>query len=194
MAPVTGWGYSVEPSDGGWVWLPRSGSVAGWAREVCADLGARGRDAARLRAQLRLLGAALREGPPDLAALWVPDPAHGVLATLRADRYRLTTGLPGLADEERATAGRGLAPPAVDLVPLPAGPALRVRRVARQAAGPGRGLLVESVSHLVAPPGAVEADGVPGGVELVMAWTLLHEGDQLADMADRTAAGLRLSG
>ncbi|MCF6506822.1 hypothetical protein E9549_05290 [Blastococcus sp. MG754426] len=191
---MTGWEYSVEPSDVGWVWLPRSGAVAGWAREVCADLGAHGQGAARLGAQLRSLGAALRQGPPDLAALWVPDPVHGVLASLRADRYRLTTGLAELAEQERAAAGRGLAPPAVDLVPLPAGPALRVRRVARQVAGQGEGLLVESVSHLVAPPGAVEADGVPTGVELVMAWTLLHEGEQFADMADRTAEGLRGSG
>ena len=98
-----------------------------------------------------------------------------------------------LAERERASAGRGLARPVVDLVRLPAGPALRVRRVSRQA-GPGAGLLVESVSHLVAPPAAVEADGVPAAVELVMAWTLLHEGEEFADMADRTAEGLRMDG
>ncbi|MDP5183497.1 hypothetical protein QOZ88_12700 [Blastococcus sp. BMG 814] len=184
---VQHWGYSVAPSDEGWVWLPGTGDVAAWAQEICADLYVHGPEAAWLGAQLRSLGDALREGAPDLAALWVPDPAHGVLATLRADRYRLTTGLPELAAQERATAGRGLAPPAVDLVALPAGPALRVRRVERQADGPGEGLLVESVRHLVAPPGAVDADGVPTGVELVMAWTLLHEGEEFADMADRTA-------
>ncbi|MGY1723573.1 hypothetical protein [Blastococcus sp. SYSU DS0533] len=196
MASVTQaaqWGYRVEPCDEGWVWLPRSGAVAGWAREVCDVLGVRGPGGGRLGAQLRSLGVALREGAPDLAALWVPEPAHGVLATLRADRYRLTTGLPELAAQERATAGRGLAPPGVDLVALPAGPALRVRRVGRQAAGPGEGLLVESVGHLVAPPGAVDADGVPTGVELVMAWTLLHEGEEFADMADRAAERFRVT-
>jgi hypothetical protein len=187
------WGYSLEPSDEGWVWLPPTGDVAAWAQEVCADLHVHGAGAARLGGQLRSLGAALREGAPDLAALWVPDPAHGVLATLRADRYQLTTGLPALAEQERATVGRGLAPPAVDLVALPAGPALRVRRVERQSGGPGDGLLVETLRHLVAPPGAVDVQGVPTGVELVMAWTLLHEGEEFADMADRTAGRFRLT-
>ncbi|MGY1987328.1 hypothetical protein ACI792_14005 [Blastococcus sp. SYSU DS0669] len=187
------WSYTVAPSGEGWVWLPGTGDVTAWAQQVCDDLHASGAEAAWLGAQLRSLGEALREGTPDLVAMWLPDPAHGVLVTLRADRYRLTSGLTELAEQERATVGRALAPPAVGLVALPAGPALRVRRVARQTGGPGEGLLVESVRHLVAPPGAVDVHGVPTAVELVMSWTLLHEGEHVADMADRTAEHLRLT-
>ncbi|MGY2004008.1 hypothetical protein [Blastococcus sp. SYSU DS1024] len=192
-AAVRTWTYRVEPSDAGWMWLPRSGTVAALAQAVCDDLGADGAAAVALGEQVRSLATALREGAPDLAALWIPDPRYGVLATLRADRYRLTTGLPELAEQERATAGRGLARPEVDVVALPAGRALRVRRVERQSGGPGDGLLVESVRHLVAPPGVVDVSGEPSAVELVMAWTLLHEGEEFADMADRTAARLRVT-
>ncbi|MGY2075157.1 hypothetical protein [Blastococcus sp. SYSU DS0828] len=190
---VQDWTYRVEPSGAGWVWLPRSGAVAAWTQAVCDGLGVHGAAAGTLGEQVLSLATALREGTPDLAALWIPDPRYGVLATLRADRYRLTTGLAELAEQERATVGRGLAPPEVDLVALPAGPALRVRRVERQAGGPGDGLLVESVRHLVAPPAVVDVAAVPSAVELVMAWTLLHEGAEFADMADRTAARLRVT-
>ncbi|TYP83649.1 hypothetical protein [Blastococcus xanthinilyticus] len=189
-APIRDWRYDVELPDGGWVWLPGAGeTVAGWAGEVCAALQVGGAAAVALADHLRTFATRLREQAPDLGALWLPDPTAGVLATLRIDRYKLSRSLEELAGDERGAAQRGLAPPEVDLVALPAGPALRVRRVARERRASHGDLLVESVRHLVAPPGVVDADGDPTAVELLVAWTYLAEGDEFADMAD-SAAGL----
>lgn len=188
--PIREWRYDVEPSDGGWVWLSGPAEdVAGWARRSCADLSVRGAAAVALEDQLRSFATTMRQQPPDLGALWVPDPSHGVLATLRADRYKLTSSLGQVAEDERGRVEPGLVSPEVDDVRLPAGPALRIRRVERQAGD----LLVETVRHLVAPPRVVDVDGDPTAVELLMAWTLLAESDEFAEMADRTAALLRVT-
>ena len=193
-APVRDWRYDVELPDDGWIWLPGPReTVADWAGELCAGLQVGGAAAVALREQLRTFATRMRERLPDLGALWVPDPASGVLATLRADRYKRSRSLEQLAREERGIVERGLAPPEVDLVALPSGPAVRVRRVEREQRAFGGDLLVECVRHMVAPPGVVDADGDPTAVELLVAWTYLAEGDEFAAMADSAASLLQVT-
>ncbi|RBY98017.1 hypothetical protein DQ237_03745 [Blastococcus sp. TF02-8] len=189
------WGYTVDPPDGGWIWIPRPDeSVAVWAEQVCEDLYVEGAAAVELGEQLRSFATALLQRAPDLGALWIPDPVYGVLATLRSDRYKLTSTLEEIAEAERSRLEPGLAAPEVGLITLPAGPALRVRRVERQPGWLAGDLLVETVRHLVAPPGALDVDGDPTGIELLMSWTVLHEGDEFADMADQAAGLLQITG
>lgn len=92
--PIREWRYDVELSDAGWVWLPGpEESVAAWAQGVEEELAAESAVAVELGEQLRSFAGALLRRRPDLGALWVPDPVRGVLATLRTDRYKLTSPL-----------------------------------------------------------------------------------------------------
>lgn len=192
--PVRDWTYVVEPSDEGWVWLPApEDDIAAWAQAVCADLFVTGSTEVELADQLRFFARNLRERNPDSGALWVPDPAYGVLATLVTDRFKLAAPLEQLAAEYAAAVEPGLAPPQVDVVELPAGPAVRARRIERAGEGPAGEQLMESVTHLVAPPRIVDADGDPTAIELVLTWTLLQEGDEFALMADEGARLLRIT-
>lgn len=192
--PVRTWEYVVEPPDDGWVWLPQQDEqLAAWAQEVCDDLFATGALAVRLGEQLRAFAVPFREREHDVGAVWVPDVVHGVLASLTADRIVLEAPLERLADAHRSPSEPGLAPPQVELVTLPAGPALRVRRYERAGTTPAGDAVVESVTHVLAPEGLVDVDGAATGVELVVTWSLLHEGDALAELADDTARLLRIT-
>jgi hypothetical protein len=190
---VRNWTYVVEPPDDGWIWLPEPDEdLAGWAQAVCADLYTEGSVEVALGEDLRTFARTFRDGDHDLGAVWVPDPTRGVLASLVAGRVVVDRPLEQVAADFGADAEPGLAPPHVDLVVLPAGPAVRVRRVQRNGRGPAGDALVESVAHLVAPPGLVDAEDRPTAVQLVTTWALLAEGDEFAQLADETAARLRI--
>ena len=192
--PVRNWVYDVEPPDDGWIWLPAPGDgIAAWAQETCAGLFVTGPEEVDLADQLRSAARRLRERDPDTGAVWIPDPGYGVLATLVTDRIRVSGTPEELAAEHRAAADPGLAPPQVAVVDLPAGPAVRVRRLETVANGLGAEQLIETVTHLVLPPGIVDADDVPTAVELVLTWKLLQEGDEFAEMADEAAGLLRIT-
>lgn len=187
------WSYVVEPPDDGWVWLPGADEdIAAWAQAVCDDLGALGATGVRLGEQLRSFALPFRQREHDLGGLWIPDSAYGVLASLTADRVRVDVAPGERFVSESVCQERGLASPEVTQVELPAGPALRVRRVERAGSGPAGDQIVESVKHLVTPAGIVDSEGYPTGVELVLTWSLLHEGDDFAQLADETAQLLRI--
>ena len=192
--PVRNWTYDVEPPDDGWIWLPApEDDIAAWGQATCAGLYVTGPAELELADQLRSFALQLQKRTPDTGALWIPDPAYGVLATLITDRSRISGTPEELAAEYRAAADPGLAPPHVSLVDLPAGPAVRVRRLETAANGLGAEQLIETVTHLVLPPGVVDVDDVPTAIELVLTWTLLQEGDEFAEMADEAAALLRVT-
>jgi hypothetical protein len=70
---------------------------------------------------------------------------------------------------------------------LPSGPALRVRR--KQIEEPdeqGQGPLTESVTYAIHPPGFTD------GVVMIMTWTSIGAGDELAAMADAIARTIRV--
>lgn len=70
---------------------------------------------------------------------------------------------------------------------LPSGPALRVRR--KQIEEPdahGQGPLTESVTYAIMPP------GVTDGVVMIMTWSSIGIGDELAEMADAIARTIRI--
>ena len=152
-----------------------------------------GEDELVLAERLRGFAVAYRQRGGDLGAVWVPDPAYGVLASLVADRYQADRTLDELAADRGTRPDPELAAPQVSRVSLPAGPAVRVRQVERGGATSAGDELVESVMHVVAPPDVVDAAGSPVLVELVTSWTMLQEGDALAALADDVAAGLRIT-
>ena len=125
-APTSSWVYLIEPPDDGWIWLPQPDEdIAGWAQEVCTALYGTGRDEPVLAERLRGFAVAYRQRGGDLGAIWVPDPAYGVLASLVTDRYQLDCTLDQLAREESVPDHPALAAPQVSRVDLPAGPAMR---------------------------------------------------------------------
>ncbi|MDK3257884.1 hypothetical protein [Blastococcus capsensis] len=192
--PIRNWAYDVEPPDDGWIWAPGpEDDIAAWAQATCAGLFVTGPAEVELADQLRSVARRLRERDLDTGALWIPDPVYGVLATLVTDRIRASGTPEELAAEYRTAADPGLAPPQVAVVELPAGPAVRVRRLETVANGLGAEQLIETVTHLVLPPGIVDADDVPTAIELVVTWTLLQEGDEFAEMADEAAGLLRIT-
>lgn len=192
--PIRNWTYVVEPPDDGWIWLPApEDDIAAWAQAACAGLFVTGPAEVELADQLRSFARRLRERNPDTGALWIPDPAYGVLATLVTDRIAVSASPEELAAEYRAAADPGLASPQVAVVELPAGPAVRVRRLESVANGLGAEQLIETVSYLVLPPGIVDAAEAPTAIELVLTWTLLQEGDEFAELADEAAGLLRIT-
>lgn len=193
-APIRDWSYLVEPPDDGWIWLPDpADDLAAWAQATCADLFVTGPAEVELADHLRSVARRLRERTPDTGALWIPDPVYGVLTTLVTDRITAPGTPEDLAADYRSAADPGLAPPQVTVVELSAGPAVRVRRLEAVANGLGTEQLIETVTHLVLPPGIVDADDTPTAIELVLAWTLLQEGDEFAEMADEAAGLLRIA-
>ncbi|CCG04502.1 hypothetical protein [Blastococcus saxobsidens] len=191
--PIRDWAYDVEPPDDGWIWVPDpEEDLAAWAQAACADLFVTGPAEVELADQLRSVARRLRERAPDTGALWIPDPVYGVLATLVTDRVRVAGTPEELVAEYRFAADPGLAPPQVAIVQLPAGPAVRVRRLETVANGLGAEQLIETVTHLVLPPGIVDVDDAPTAIELVVTWTLLQEGDEFAQMAAEAAGRLRI--
>lgn len=189
MSGSDAWEYLVDPPDDGWLWLPeKDEDVDAWVGAVCTDLAVKRRHRRAFTHQLRAFALAYRRLDADLGAVWVPDPAYGVLAAVSADRYQRDRSLDQLADELAREAGAAQ----VSRVGLPAGPAVRVRQLdARRGVAAGEAP-VESVTHLVAPEAVVDAAGSPVLIELVTTWTLLAQGDDLAALADDVAAGLRI--
>jgi hypothetical protein len=74
------------------------------------------------------------------------------------------------------------------MIDLTSGPALRVRR--KQVEEPdedGQGTVTESVTYAIRPPGFGSA------AIMIMTWTLIEVGDELAAMADAIAKTIRIS-
>lgn len=208
--------WSLALPGAGWVWLPERDlssvdqtedgpSVQPWAVEAAVELAGHGPHAARLAVELALFSAADQRVARDAAALYVPHPPRGVLATLLVDRVRLDparelpagppAGEPDDHDVAAALVGDldvelGLAAPVVTRVELPAGPALRTQRIERLDAEHGF-VLTESVTFLIAPP-PTAMDGQPStGLETQLQWRQLHRSEQLGALADEVAALVR---
>lgn len=189
---VRDWMYNIDFPDDGWVWAPEPDEdIAAWAQEVSADLFAEGEDEVRLSAQLRAYATAYRDKECDAGALWIPHLDHGVLATLTTETLVGEPGEPLTLDTfeqlERSIDDPKLAPSLINQVQLPAGPAVRARRVEVSANLFGNDGISELVSHVIVPDPAVTDNGLQAAVRHVVSWQMLEEGDDLAELADDCA-------
>lgn len=192
--PTGSWTYFVDFPDEGWISLPEPDeTVVAWAEDVCDDLYATGATRTDLAEQLRTCGASWRERGDDTGALWVPDVEYGILATMTA---RTVGGddftLEKVEEFWRAGSDPAMGPAQITRVDLPAGPAVRVRRLEAGGGDWARSLVSEIVAHTLVPGDLIDVKGKPTGVEQVVTWTMVQEGDELAKLADELAALLAI--
>lgn len=201
MSPgTTSWTFEVDFPDDGWVWAPApEEDVAAWAQEVCQDLHVTdSREETELASELRAYGTSFRVREHVAGALWIPDPQYGVLASLSVDVISEDDpplSLESVEQRERALTDPDVEAPVVERVDLPAGPAVRARRLdpsVEEGAG-GLASLAELVSHTVVPGDLLDSAGRPAAVRLVVGWSMLSEGDDLADLADDVARLLTIT-
>ncbi|MFD1825195.1 MULTISPECIES: hypothetical protein [Mumia] len=187
--------YYVDFPDDGWVTPPEPDeTIAAWADDVVRDLRAKEGTAVALGSQLRSYGQSYRELEAETGALWIPQVDDGVLATLWADvlvAEPAAATIEAVLEAERARAAAmavGEDQPSVEVVELPAGPAVRTRMLELGGHGlAGSASLAERVSHLIVPTPAVHDEGRPAIVRHVVGWVLLEHGDDLAELADDCA-------
>jgi hypothetical protein len=204
VTPSSTWSAMFDPPDAGWTFVPGPDeSLAAWCAHTCERLDATGGSARRLSRELEQAAVqALAEGF-GLVALWVPHRDHGVLATLTLDAFDeggfslegtrpAPWNLEALRDLENGLGVVGLVAPEVTLVELPAGEAVRARRVITVGDLRGRVGLGESVAYtwLPEPAEAVSAGGLPEAVRLTVTWRGLGDSDGFCELADEAAAGL----
>jgi hypothetical protein len=187
------WTYAIDFPDDGWVWAPEPHEdVATWAQEVSDDLGAQGEQATTFGDQLRQYAIAYREGDYESGALWIPQVEYGVVATRTTEVVVEGPGesltLETVAQLERQLDDERLQPSHLSRVELPAGPAVRVRRTELSGHVFGNERLAELVSHVIVPEPALTDDGRRAAVRHVVAWQMLTQGDDLAELADDCAA------
>ncbi len=171
----------VELPEAPWVAVPLDADPPTWARATAEELcGAE--DAGGLAAELELAADRMRASEALACAVVVPDDApQEVLALF------LVHLLDDVPDVESASAllvaeaRDDVREPVLSRTELPLGPAARWHTL---TAGDD-GFVMEAVDHVV-PLG----DGTALRSEL--SWTAVVQGDDLAELADRTAAGLRV--
>lgn len=195
--PAREWSYVIDFPDDGWIWAPEpDAEIATWAQDVCADMYAEGDQETELADQLRAYALSYRDGGYEAGALWIPDVQYGVLAVLAAERLVGDGDHPlSLDTVQRLEEGMiepGLAAAEVTRVELPAGPAVRARRIERVGGLFGTERVAELVSHVIIPGDLQTPAGEPAGVRLIVSWQLLTHGDDLAQLADDCAGLLRI--
>ena len=173
----------VDLPDAPWLAMPLDGDVAAWARATAAELRDDPEEAWQLAQELEAAAGGARASEPVACAVVVPaDEPAGVLALLLVHRIHevadVDAALALLAGERRDDVRE----PVLTTTELPLGTAARWHTL---TAGDD-GFLMEAVEHVV-PLG----DGTALRSEL--SWTAVALGDELAELADLTAAGLRVA-
>ena len=192
------WTYVVDVPGESWVELPEPGeSVAGWAEEVCAAVRVDGVAARELAEQLRAVAVAARDQDVQYGAVWLPRPELGVLAVLATDLVANGEGEPPLdldgVERLELSAGSLGGPPEVGRVRLPAGEAVRSRRVERGGTSVfGTDRVGEVVTHTLVPGDLLDARCRVAGILHRVSWSMLEEGDDLAELADDCVRLLRI--
>lgn len=186
----------------GWVQLP-----VGWSKQLEPDTRLDDWAASKARA---LLGPGadaqqIAQRAGDLAALTItcrtrkdrsgfaffPDGQPGLVAML--DVKRMTPEHDEVSFDSLKEIYASYTPTSAgdiesSMTDLPSGPALRARR--KQVEEPdehGQGTLTESVTYAIRPPGFGSA------AVMIMTWTSVEIGDDLAAMADAIARTIRIS-
>lgn len=173
--------------DGDWLEVLRSGDAAGWAQATAAALCAGEEPAPGLAEELEVLarGAERDDALIASALLGLPDLEESrpyVIASLVLTEVSCGRTVSEVVAELAVPGRHDVSPAGVTVLPLPAGDAVRLHTVT--AAQPGA--VVEAVD-VVLPLG----DGT--GLRLQLSWLALAAGEELAELADRCAAGLSLT-
>ena len=193
-APHDGLHLGLELIVDRWLPLPPPGSdVAAWARDAAAELGeidGQPEAVTRLTEQLALWAGDPERADLEIAAVLVPEARVGVYAWLTATRLSDSPTDVGELEEVARSVGH-VGEADVTSVPLPAGPAVRIRGIRAADREDGLGELVEDVRWWVLPP-LLTSGAAPQAVEISMCWTAAgaHEADDLAELADDIAATL----
>lgn len=181
---------------GGWIDLPVFTAVDAdaWAQEVVWQAAAPEAPVEHLEAAAESLAEALRmareQGPTLFVALaYQPDPTGPVLALCDVELYPFDGEPVGLDDAERQLGSEGdtVGPPEVSRRTLPAGPAVRLRRMREDPVDDGRAVVIEGVTYVLLPP-ALDGIGLISG-----RWTALVLGDELAARVDELAQRVRVT-
>lgn len=174
----------IDLPEAPWQVLPLDGDVDAWARTTAAELCEDPEDAEVLARELEAAASGARASDPLAGAVVVPEQEPvGVLALLIVHQLHdvpdVETATSLLAAEERDDVRE----PVLSTTELPLGPAARWHTL---TAGDD-GFLMEAVDHVV-PLG----DGT--ALRSGLSWTAVALGDELVELADLTAAGLRVAG
>jgi hypothetical protein len=155
-----------------------------------ADRGADAVEHPRLAEQLLLWARDPERAEQEIAAVLVPEARVGVYAWLTARRLS-DTPIDVRELEQVARTAEHVGEADVTSVPLPAGPAVRIRGIRAAAHEDGPGELVEEVRWWVLAP-LLTSGPAPQAIEISMCWTAAgaHEADDLAELADDIAATL----
>jgi len=172
----------VDLPEAPWLVVPLDDDAAAWAHTTAEELCGTPEDVEQLARELAAVADGIREGAPLACAVLVPDgDTPGVLALfvvhLVDDVPDMDSASALLAAEDRDDVRE----PVLSTTELPLGPAARWHTLTAGADG----FVMEAVDHVV-PLG----DGT--ALRSEMSWTAVVQGDDLIELADRTAAGLRV--
>jgi hypothetical protein len=172
----------VDLPEAPWVAVPLEGDPADWARRTAEELCGDGDDAGELARELELAASRVRTPEALACAVVVPeDVPQSVLALLLVHRMDAVPDVDAASAALTAEGRDDVREPVLSTAELPLGPAARWHTL---TAGDD-GFLMEAVDHVV-PLG----DGTALRSEL--SWTAVVQGDDLIELADRTAEGLRV--
>lgn len=173
----------VDLPDAPWVAVPLDADPAAWARATAEELCGGREESSGLAAELELAADRMRTMEALACAVVVPEEVpQEVLALLLVHQVHDVADVDSattlLADEAR----EDVREPVLSTTELPLGPAARWHTLTTG----DDGFLMEAVEHVV-PLG----DGTALRSEL--SWTAVALGDELAELADLVAAGLRVA-
>ena len=173
----------VDLPEAPWLAMPLDGDVADWARATASELREDPDEARRLAEELAAAAGGARASEPLACAVVVPvDEPAGVLALLLVHRIHEVADLDAARAVLAAERRDDVREPVLTTTELPLGPAARWHTLTTG----DDGFVLEAVEHVV-PLG----DGTALRSEL--SWTAVALGDELAELADLTAAGLRVA-
>jgi hypothetical protein len=172
----------VDLPEAPWVAVPLDGDPSTWARATAEELCDGREDPAGLTSELELAAGSARTQEALACAVVVPEELPlGILALLVVHQVHDVPDLDSASALLAAQARDDVREPVLSTTELPLGPAARWHTL---TAGED-GFVMEAVDHVV-PLG----DGTALRSEL--SWTAVVQGDDLIELADRTAAGLRV--
>ena len=183
--------FAVDLPVASWIELPgESEDVASWAAELAAELQAGGtpdETAGGAVHELEAHLATVRKEDVDLAVALMPEPAAGVLALLTVSSRRSDDRLRQLESEFRASTVGAVRPPQLENVDLPCGAALRAQLLVSATDEDD-----EAQTHAIGEIVTFLVRTDVGLVTLTLRWAALALGQELSDLADECAQGLRI--
>lgn len=172
----------VDLPEAPWIALPFDGDPSKWAHATAEELCEGREDSAGLRAELELAAGIVLSQEALAGAVVVPDDEPlGVLALFVVHVVDDVPDIESASALLLAETRDDVREPVLSTTELPLGTAVRWHTL---TAGDD-GFVMEAIDHVV-PLG----DGT--ALRAGLSWTAVVQGDDLVELADRTAAGLRV--